>query len=50
MVKGIPTPLLAEKKIPVLKIDILGKSANTIKIKCLMPGRIKPLMVYFLIE
>ncbi|MGH4125802.1 MAG: single-stranded-DNA-specific exonuclease RecJ [Clostridium sp.] len=36
--KGNPSPLLAEKNIPVLKIDILGKSANTIKIKCLMPG------------
>jgi len=36
--KGNPSPLLAEKNIPVLKIDILGKNANTIKIKCLMPG------------
>ncbi len=36
--KGNPTPLLAEKNIPVLKIDIMGKKANTIKIKCLMPG------------
>jgi len=36
--KGNPTPLLAEKKITVLKIDILGKSANTIKIKCLITG------------
>ena len=35
--KGNPSPLLAEKNIPVLKIDILGKSANTIKIKFLMP-------------
>lgn len=36
--KGNPSPLLAEKNIPVLKIDILGKNANTLKIKCLMPG------------
>ncbi|MBZ9688127.1 single-stranded-DNA-specific exonuclease RecJ [Clostridium estertheticum] len=36
--KGNPSPLLAEKNIPVLKIDILGKNANTIKIKFLMPG------------
>jgi single-stranded-DNA-specific exonuclease len=36
--KGNPSPLLAEKGIPVLKIDILGKNANTIKIKFLMPG------------
>ena len=35
--KGNPSPLLAEKNIPVLKIDILGKNANTIKIKFLMP-------------
>ncbi|MBU3142374.1 single-stranded-DNA-specific exonuclease RecJ [Clostridium sp. CF012] len=35
--KGNPSPLLAEKNIPILKIDILGKNANTIKIKCLMP-------------
>ena len=36
--KGNPSPLLAEKNIPVLKIDILGKNANTLKIKCVMPG------------
>ncbi|MBW9147442.1 single-stranded-DNA-specific exonuclease RecJ [Clostridium sp. CM028] len=36
--KGNSTPLLAEKNIPVLKIDILGKNANTLKIKCVMPG------------
>lgn len=36
--KGNSSPLLAEKSIPVLKIDILGKNANTIKIKFLMPG------------
>ena len=36
--KGNPTPLLAEKNISILKIDILGKNANTLKIKCLMPG------------
>ena len=36
--KGNPSPLLAEKNIPVLKIDILGKNSNTLKIKCLMPG------------
>ncbi|MBU3218333.1 single-stranded-DNA-specific exonuclease RecJ [Clostridium estertheticum] len=36
--KGNSSPLLAEKNIPILKIDILGKSANTIKIKCVMPG------------
>ncbi|MCB2310068.1 single-stranded-DNA-specific exonuclease RecJ [Clostridium tagluense] len=36
--KGNSSPLLAEKNIPVLKIDILGKSANTIKIKFLIPG------------
>lgn len=36
--KGNPSPLLAEKNIPVLRIDILGKNSNTLKIKCLMPG------------
>jgi len=36
--KGNPSPLLAEKNIPVLKIDVLGKNANTLKIKCVMPG------------
>jgi single-stranded-DNA-specific exonuclease len=36
--KGNPAPLLAEKNITVLKIDILGKNANTLKIKCMMPG------------
>lgn len=36
--KGNSSPLLAEKNIPVLKIDILGKKANTIKIRFLMPG------------
>lgn len=36
--KGNPSPLLAEKNIPILRIDILGKNANTLKIKCLMPG------------
>ena len=36
--KGNSTPLLAEKNIPVLRIDILGKNANTLKIKCVMPG------------
>jgi len=40
--KGNSSPLLAEKSISVLKIDILGKNANTIKIKCVisaaMPG------------
>ena len=36
--KGNPTPLLAEKNISVLKIEILGKNANTLKIKCVMPG------------
>ena len=36
--KGNSSPLLAEKNIPILKIDILGKNANTIKIKCLIPG------------
>jgi len=35
--KGNSSPLLAEKNIPVLKIDILGKNANTIKIKFLIP-------------
>ena len=36
--KGNSSPLLAEKNIPILKIDILGKNANTLKIKCVMPG------------
>ena len=36
--KGNSSPLLAEKNIPILKIDILGKNANTLKIKCMMPG------------
>ncbi|MBU3176472.1 single-stranded-DNA-specific exonuclease RecJ [Clostridium estertheticum] len=36
--KGNSSPLLAEKNIPILKIDILGKNANTIKIKCVIPG------------
>jgi len=36
--KGNPTPLLAEKNIPISRIDILGKNANTLKIKCIMPG------------
>jgi len=36
--KGNSTPLLAEKNIPILKIDILGQNANTLKIKCIMPG------------
>jgi len=36
--KGNPSPLLAEKNIPVLKIDILGKNANTLKMKFVMPG------------
>ncbi|MGH4050950.1 MAG: single-stranded-DNA-specific exonuclease RecJ [Clostridium sp.] len=36
--KGNPSPLLAEKNVSVLKIDILGKNANTLKIKFLMPG------------
>ena len=36
--KGNSTPLLAEKNIAVLRIDILGKNANTLKIKCVMPG------------
>ncbi|MCB2294257.1 single-stranded-DNA-specific exonuclease RecJ [Clostridium algoriphilum] len=36
--KGNSTPLLAEKNISILKIDILGKNANTLKIKCMMPG------------
>ncbi len=36
--KGNSTPLLAEKNISVLRIDILGKNANTLKIKCVMPG------------
>ncbi|MBW9169967.1 single-stranded-DNA-specific exonuclease RecJ [Clostridium estertheticum] len=36
--KGNSSPLLAEKNITILKIDILGKSANTIKIKCVIPG------------
>lgn len=35
--KGNPSPLLAEKNISVLRIDILGKDANTLKIKFLMP-------------
>ncbi|MCJ7688996.1 MAG: single-stranded-DNA-specific exonuclease RecJ [Clostridiaceae bacterium] len=39
--KGNPAPLLAEKNISVLKIDILGKNANTLKIKCIMPGENK---------
>ncbi|MGK0465787.1 single-stranded-DNA-specific exonuclease RecJ [Clostridium sp.] len=39
--KGNPAPLLAEKNITVLKIDILGKNANTLKIKCMMPGESK---------
>jgi single-stranded-DNA-specific exonuclease len=39
--KGNSSPLLAEKNIPVLRIDILGKTANTLKIKCLMPGENK---------
>ncbi|MBU3157008.1 single-stranded-DNA-specific exonuclease RecJ [Clostridium estertheticum] len=36
--KGNSSPLLAEKNISILKIDILGKNANTIKIKCVIPG------------
>ena len=36
--KGNPSPLLAEKNVPILKIDILGKNANTLKIKFLMLG------------
>ena len=36
--KGNPSPLLAEKNVSVLRIDILGKNANTLKIKCMMPG------------
>lgn len=36
--KGNPSPLLAEKNIQILKISILGKNANTLKVKCLMPG------------
>jgi len=36
--KGNPSPLLAEKNIYISKIDVLGKKANTIKIKFLMPG------------
>lgn len=36
--KGNSTPLLAEKNIAVLRIDILGKNANTLKIKCVMTG------------
>ena len=36
--KGNPSPLLAEKNIQVLKIDILGKNSNTLKIKFVMPG------------
>lgn len=36
--KGNSSPLLAEKNIPIIKIDILGKNANTLKLKCLMPG------------
>ncbi|MGH4121163.1 single-stranded-DNA-specific exonuclease RecJ [Clostridium sp.] len=39
--KGNPAPLLAEKNISVLKIDILGKKANTLKIKFIMPGENK---------
>ena len=39
--KGNPSPLLAEKNIQVLRIDILGKNANTLKLKCLMPGTSK---------
>ncbi len=35
--KGNPSPLLAEKNISVLRIDILGKDANTLKVKFLMP-------------
>jgi len=36
--KGNSSPLLAEKNIPVLRIDILGKNANTLKMKFVMPG------------
>jgi len=36
--KGNPSPLLAEKNVHVLKIDVLGKNANTLKIKFQMPG------------
>ncbi|MBU3159088.1 single-stranded-DNA-specific exonuclease RecJ [Clostridium frigoris] len=39
--KGNSSPLLAEKNIPILKIDILGKNANTIKIKCVVTGENK---------
>ncbi|MBK5241383.1 single-stranded-DNA-specific exonuclease RecJ [Clostridium sp.] len=39
--KGNPAPLLAEKNISVLKIDILGKNANTLKIKCRVSGEDK---------
>jgi len=36
--KGNSSPLLAEKNISVLRIDILGKNANTLKMKFVMPG------------
>ena len=36
--KGNPSPLLAEKNMQVLKIDILGKNSNTLKIKFVIPG------------
>ncbi|MFT5873584.1 MAG: single-stranded-DNA-specific exonuclease [Clostridium sp.] len=36
--KGNSSPILAEKNITVLRIDILGQNANTLKIKFLMSG------------
>ena len=36
--KGNSSPLFAEKNISVLRIDILGKNANTLKMKFVMPG------------
>ena len=39
--KGNPSPLLAEKGIQVLRIDILGQNANTLKVKFVMPGENK---------
>ena len=46
--KGNPSPLLAEKNIPVLRIDILVKNSNTLKIKCLMHGVNKTIDEIFL--
>ncbi|WP_291633788.1 single-stranded-DNA-specific exonuclease RecJ [Clostridium sp.] len=36
--KGNSSPILAEKNVTVLKIDILGQNANALKIKFLMSG------------